>query len=140
MAVIDPEFTEEYFKYSFESINYNYNPPKLKSVKLEKGNFKKIENMFDVLKKLEVQRWSEIPRSDFLYSGAQANQIKEVKEEGVKEVIRNAFSREQDYSDEAKYYPSYLSVTKEVRLFGYQWGGVFKIVLIDLEHAVQKRK
>ncbi len=53
MAVIDPNFAEENFKYSFSSVNYNHKP-KLKSVKLEKENFKKIEKVFDVLKKLEV--------------------------------------------------------------------------------------
>ncbi len=63
-----------------------------------------------------------------------------MKDKEVKEVIRNAFAdHETDYSNEETYYPSYLSVTKEIRLFGYQWKGVFKIVLVDFEHAVQKR-
>lgn len=139
MSAINPEFAEEDFRYSFESVNYNHKP-KLKSVKLEKENFKKVIKVFEVLKELEKQKWKEIPTSRFLYSGDQANPIKEVREEEVKNIIRNAFAGNAiDYSDEAKYYPSYLSVTREIRLFGYQWKGVFNIVLVDLNHTIYNR-
>ena len=141
MPVIDPDFTEENFKYSIDSVNYNHNPPKLKGVKLEEKNFKKIAEVVETLKNLEGQKWGEIPNLRCLYSGSKANPIKEVKDRKVKEVIRNAFANhETDYSDEAKYYPSYLSVTQEIRIFGYQWKGVFNIVLIDLNHEIHKRK
>ncbi len=140
MPVIDPKFTEEDFKYSFERINYNYNPPKLKSVKLEKENFKKIAEVVEALKNLERRKWKEVQKSEYLYSGNQANPIKEIKDKKVKEVIKNACAKEADYSNGEEYYPSYLSVTQEIRIFGYQWKGVFNIVLIDLNHEIHKRK
>ena len=140
MPAIDPKFAEENFKYSFGSVNYNYNPPKLKSVKLEKKNFKKIVKTIGALKNLERQKWKEVPKSEYLYSGNQANPIKEIKDKKVKEVIKNACDKEADYSNGEEYYPSYLSVTKEMRIFGYQWKGVFNIVLIDLDHEIHKRK
>ncbi|MCY4577185.1 MAG: hypothetical protein OXB96_02000 [Candidatus Kaiserbacteria bacterium] len=140
MSVINPDFAEENFTYSFGSINYNYSPPKLKSVKLEQKNFKKIVKVVLVLENLKTQKWREIPKLECLYGGDQANPIKEEKSEPVKKVIRNAFANhEADYSDEAKYYPSYLSVTKEMRIFGYQWKGVFNVVLIDLHHDIHGR-
>ena len=141
MPVFNTEFAEKGFAYSFESVKYNDGWIKLKSIRLTEKNLEKIVKIFEVLKNLEKQKWKEIPSSELLYSGTKANQIKEVKDREVKEVIRNTFANhEEDYSDEVKYYPSYLSITKEIRLFGYQWKGVFKIVLIDLEHIVLKRK
>ena len=141
MPVIDPEFAEKNFAYSFESVHYSHSSTKLKSVRLQEENFRKIVKIFETVKNLEGERWKEIPMSKHLYGGKQANQMKEVSDKNIKDVIRNAFAEhEPDYSDEADYYPTYLSITKEIRLFGYQWKGVFNIVLIDLTHKVHKRK
>ena len=141
MPVIDPEFAENNFAYSCKSVHYNHGSTKLKSVRLQKENFRKIVKIFETVKNLEREKWREIPMSKHLYGGKQANQIKEVGDKNIKDVIRNAFvEHETDHSDEAECYPSCLSITKEVRLFGYQWKGVFNIVLIDLTHKVHKRK
>ena len=140
MSVINPEFAEKPFQYSFKSVNYNHKPVKLKSVKLEKENFKKIEKIFETLGELKGKKWSDVLGSEILYSGNQAKPIKEEKDKALRDIIKNAFAdHEADYSETVKYYPSYLSITKEIRLFGYQWKGIFNIVLVDLNHIMHKR-
>ena len=141
MVSYNPSFTEKPFAFSFDSVNYDRNPPKLKSLRFTEENFKHTVKMFEVLHRIVADKvtWRGIPTSPLLYSGARARPIKEVTDNAIKNIIHTQFSGELGYSPYTECYPSYLSVTKEIRLFGYQWKGVFKVVLIDFNHKVLPR-
>ena len=139
MAIINPKFLEKPFDYSFKSVNYSYGS-KLKSQRLTEDIFKKVQKIFETLSEIKQQglRWEQIPSTGLLYSGVQAHQIKLIG--GDKSVfIENAFHKhEVDSSSVKNCYPSYLAITKEVRLFGYQWNGTFCVVYIDFDHRVYR--
>ena len=99
MFSYDPSFAYEPFVFSFSSVNYNHNPPKLKSVKFTEENFKHVVKMFEVLHTIVNRnvKWKEIPTSPLLYSGPLAKPIKEVTDSSVKNVIHTQFSKEPGY-------------------------------------------
>ena len=101
-----------------------------------------MEEIFQVLNKIKLKKlkWEDIPRTNLLYRGQQARQIKKAEGNNA-EIIKNVFANgETDSSQGTECYPSYLSITEKIRLFGYQWKGKFKVVIIDLDHKMMKRK
>lgn len=141
MPVIRPESAEKSFAYSFKSLNDKHKP-KLSNEKLKKETFGKIQKLFETLHRLQSAgvKWKDIPSAaGILYSGNKAHPIKEVKNSAVRDVVQTAFFKnEEDSSSKENYYPSYLAITREIRLFGYQWHDTFHVVLVDLNHNVHK--
>lgn len=139
MPTFNPAFSEKEFLYSCRQAKSDI---KLRNKKLDSDSIQRIIKVGEVLKEITLckLKWSEIPSTTLLYSGRKANQIKQINDKDTLKKIKDSYNKSsmKKLEPNQEIFPVYLAITKEIRLFGFQFKQTFYVVLIDLYHGVLK--